>query len=104
VNFLDVLDAEARRAPSARLHAFPLPAACAGPSTGTALWAAFHLAAKMRREHRRGAIATLICDDGALYKNTYYNDSWLATKALNPAPYQAVYPHYLKTAELRTPE
>ncbi|MGI5325338.1 pyridoxal-phosphate dependent enzyme [Actinomadura nitritigenes] len=56
----------------------------AGPSTGTALWAAFHLAAKMRREGQRGAIAALICDDGALYENTYYNDAWLAAKALDP--------------------
>ncbi|MBD2893373.1 N-(2-amino-2-carboxyethyl)-L-glutamate synthase [Actinomadura sp. RB99] len=76
----------------------------AGPSTGTALWGAFHLAAKMRREGRRGAIATLICDDGALYENTYDNDAWLAAKALNPAPHQAAYPHFLKTAELPPPE
>ncbi|GAA0259470.1 PLP-dependent cysteine synthase family protein [Actinomadura nitritigenes] len=76
----------------------------AGPSTGTALWAAFHLAAKMRREGHQGAIATLICDDGALYENTYGNDAWLAAKALDPSPHQAAYPRFLRTADLETPE
>ncbi|MBO2456204.1 PLP-dependent cysteine synthase family protein [Actinomadura violacea] len=73
---------------------------CAGPSTGTALWAAFHLVAKMRRERRPGAIGMLICDDGALYKNTYYSEAWLDSKGLDPLPWVGAFRRFLETAKL----
>ncbi|QKG23035.1 PLP-dependent cysteine synthase family protein [Actinomadura verrucosospora] len=72
----------------------------AGPSTGTALWAAFQLAAKMCRERRVGAIAMLICDDGALYENTYCSEAWLDGKGLNPLPWVDAFGRFLETAKL----
>ncbi|WP_336697731.1 PLP-dependent cysteine synthase family protein [Curtobacterium sp. USHLN213] len=52
----------------------------AGPSTGTNLVAALTLAAEMRARGERGLIASLICDTGDRYLDTYYDDAWIATQ------------------------
>ena len=43
-----------------------------GGSTGTNVWAALHLMAEMREAGRAGSVATLICDGGERYLDTYY--------------------------------
>ncbi|MEO5834430.1 MAG: PLP-dependent cysteine synthase family protein [Nakamurella sp.] len=60
----------------------------AGGSTGTNLWAALGLAARMRTAGHRGSIVTLICDGGDRYAGTYYDDAWVAANGLDLAPYQ----------------
>lgn len=49
-----------------------------GPSTGTNLWGALHVAKRMRENGEQGAIVTLLCDSGERYLETYYQPSWVA--------------------------
>lgn len=53
-----------------------------GGSTGTNLYAAFELIARMVENGERGSVVSMICDAGNRYKNTYYNPNWLAQKGL----------------------
>lgn len=48
-----------------------------GGSTGTNVWACLHLMAEMREAGKAGSVATLICDGGERYLDTYYDDAWL---------------------------
>jgi cysteine synthase A len=61
-----------------------------GGSTGTAVWGALVLAGEMRRAGREGSIATLICDGGERYRETYYDDGWLASAGHDLTPYRTV--------------
>ena len=58
-----------------------------GGSTGTNVWAALKLMAEMRDREQAGSIATLICDGGERYLDTYYDPDWLAQEALDPDPF-----------------
>ena len=49
----------------------------AGPSTGTNLWGALHVANKMIDKNEQGSIVTLLCDSGERYLDTYYDDTWI---------------------------
>ena len=46
-----------------------------GGSTGTALWAALHLAPEL---HADDVVVTLIPDSGRGYLSKLYNDEWMA--------------------------
>ena len=48
-----------------------------GGSTGTNVFAAFQLMAKMHKNNESGSVVSLICDGGERYQHTYYNDKWL---------------------------
>lgn len=48
-----------------------------GASTGTNLFGALLLAAKMKQAGDTGSIVTLICDLGERYLDTYYNPDWV---------------------------
>jgi cysteine synthase A len=56
-----------------------------GGSTGTNFVAMLFHAARMIEAGESGSIVTLICDSGERYGNTYYSDSWLADKGLDPS-------------------
>ena len=60
-----------------------------GASTGTNVWGALQLAAKMRDEGRQGAIVTLLCDSGERYLETYYNPQWVEHNIGDLTPWQA---------------
>jgi cysteine synthase A len=60
-----------------------------GGSTGTALWGALRLVARMRAEGRAGSVVTLLCDGGERYASTYYDDGWLAAQGIDITPYAA---------------
>jgi cysteine synthase A len=60
-----------------------------GGSTGTALWGALKLVARMRAAERSGSVVTLLCDGGERYTHTYYDDGWLAAQGIDIAPYLA---------------
>ena len=49
----------------------------AGPSTGTNLWGALHVAKQLMHNKEQGSIVTLLCDSGERYLDTYYNDEWV---------------------------
>lgn len=48
-----------------------------GPSTGTNFVAMLQLAETMLRQGETGSIASLICDAGERYLNTYHDDAWV---------------------------
>ena len=59
-----------------------------GGSTGTNLVGTFQLIARMRSEGVKGSIVTLICDGGARYAHTYYDDAWLKAEGLHTDPHR----------------
>jgi len=59
----------------------------AGGSTGTNLYGTFQLIAEMQQRGETGSIVTLLCDSGELYRDTYYNNAWLAAHGYDLAPY-----------------
>ncbi|WP_300391282.1 PLP-dependent cysteine synthase family protein [Henriciella sp.] len=58
-----------------------------GGSTGTNVWAALTLMAEMRDAGQAGSIATLICDGGERYLDTYYDAGWLEKQGLDLDPH-----------------
>jgi len=58
-----------------------------GGSTGTNVWAALTLLREMRAAGQAGSVATLICDGGERYLDTYYDDAWIASQGLDLTPY-----------------
>ena len=60
-----------------------------GASTGTNMWGALQLAARMRRDGQTGSIVTLLCDSGERYLDTYYNDAWVAENIGDLGAWQA---------------
>ncbi|MBQ1444079.1 MAG: PLP-dependent cysteine synthase family protein [Renibacterium sp.] len=69
----------------------------AGPSTGTNLWGVWQLIAAMIADGERGSVVSLLCDGAERYQASYYNDSWLSEKGLDPAPYRAVIEDFFRT-------
>ena len=53
-----------------------------GPSTGTNFCGALLLADEMHRRGQSGSIVTIICDDGARYRENYYNPEWIKSQGL----------------------
>lgn len=60
-----------------------------GASTGTNVWGALHIAARMRTEGRTGSIVTLLCDSGERYLETYYNAEWVKANIGDLRPWRA---------------
>ncbi|HEU0199314.1 MAG TPA: PLP-dependent cysteine synthase family protein, partial [Burkholderiaceae bacterium] len=71
-----------------------------GGSTGTNVYAALQIAAEMNARGERGSIVSMICDSGARYLDTYYNDTWLAQKGFDIAPYRKRLEEFLSTGRL----
>ncbi|MCL5499475.1 PLP-dependent cysteine synthase family protein [Escherichia coli] len=59
-----------------------------GASTGTNMWGALQLAARMRDEGRSGSIVTLLCDSGERYLDTYYNPQWVEANIGDVRPWR----------------
>ncbi|MBV1852002.1 PLP-dependent cysteine synthase family protein [Catellatospora tritici] len=70
-----------------------------GGSTGTNLWGAFGLIAKMLAQGETGSVVTLLCDGGERYANTYYDDHWLAEQGLQLASPLGIVRHFLTTGD-----
>ncbi|MUL49263.1 PLP-dependent cysteine synthase family protein [Mycobacterium sp. CBMA293] len=54
-----------------------------GPSTGTNIWGAFGLLAEMVAQGRSGSVVTLLADSGDRYADTYFDDAWVSSRALD---------------------
>ncbi len=54
-----------------------------GGSTGTNLVGALQLMAELSARGERGPVVTLICDGGERYRDTYYNEHWIAGECLD---------------------
>ncbi len=61
----------------------------AGPSTGTNLVGALHLAAELRAAGETASIVTLLCDRGDRYTDTCFDDGWVSAQGLDLAPWDA---------------
>ncbi len=59
-----------------------------GASTGANVWGALQVAKRMKEEKRSGSIATLLCDSGERYPDTYYHPAWVAENIGDIAPWQ----------------
>ena len=71
----------------------------AGGSTGTNLYGAFQLIARMRAAGETGSIVTLICDSGIRYAGTYFNDEWVAQQGWDLAPHRERLDRFLDTGD-----
>jgi len=71
----------------------------AGGSTGTNLWAALQVVADMRAAGQRGSVVTLLCDRGDLYRDTYYDDFWLAARGIELARYATTLERFQNTGD-----
>jgi len=56
-----------------------------GGSTGTNLVAALACAQQMVDAGQAGSVVTLLCDDGARYRHSYFSDDWLQQQGLGCA-------------------
>ena len=74
-----------------------------GGSTGTALWGALKMVARMRTEGRTGSVVTLLCDGGERYAHTYYDDGWLAARNIDISPYLATLELFRTTGDWTEP-
>ncbi len=59
-----------------------------GASTGTNFWGVCTLMAEMAHNGTRGSIVSLLCDSGDRYAHTCYDQAWLDTNSIDPAPYE----------------
>ncbi len=57
-----------------------------GGSTGTNIWASSVLLTEMDAAKQSGSVATILCDGGERYADTYFNDSWLAERGIDWRP------------------
>lgn len=57
-----------------------------GGSTGTNIWASAALIEEMNAAGRSGSLATILCDGGERYVDTYFNDDWLAERGIDWKP------------------
>ena len=75
-----------------------------GGSTGTALWGALKLVARMHAEGRPGSVVTLLCDGGERYGHTYYDDRWLAEHDIDVSPYRSTLEKFAESGEWSEPD
>jgi cysteine synthase A len=68
-----------------------------GGSTGTNLYGAFEIMAKMFEAGEEGSVVTMICDPGDRYLDTYFNREWLEAKGYDIEPYVAQLEDFFKT-------
>jgi len=68
-----------------------------GGSTGTNLYAALQVIRDMLEEGLSGSVVTMLCDPGERYRDTYYDDDWLADNGFHIAPYKAQIDRFLDT-------
>ncbi len=70
----------------------------AGGSTGTNLYGAFQLIARMRAAGETGSVVTLICDSGVRYAgHLLLPDEWVAAQGWDLAPHRARLDRFLES-------
>ncbi|NML95172.1 PLP-dependent cysteine synthase family protein [Novosphingobium olei] len=57
-----------------------------GGSTGTNIVACAQIVREMAARGETGSVVTLLCDGGDRYATTYYDDAWLAARAIDWQP------------------
>ena len=74
-----------------------------GGSTGTNMWAALQLVGELVARGDQGSVVTLICDGGARYAGTYYDDAWVASRGWPLEPYRATLDEFALSARWSPP-
>ncbi len=70
-----------------------------GGSTGTNLYGAAQIMARMGAAGESGSVVTLICDPGERYLDTYYDDGWLADNGFDIQPHLERLTRFHETGE-----
>lgn len=70
-----------------------------GASTGTDLVGAAILMAAMHESGENGAVVTLICDDGARYADTFFDDRWLREQGMDVGAWESRMEAFLTRGE-----
>ena len=73
-----------------------------GGSTGTNFWAVARVVRDMRAHGQKGAVVSLLCDSGERYRDTYFNDAWIAQRGFNIAAPQELIRNFLEHGEFPT--
>jgi cysteine synthase A len=73
-----------------------------GGSTGTNMWGALRLVSEMVARGEQGSVVTLLCDGGARYAHTYYDDDWVAARGWQLEPYRVCLDELAATARWTT--
>ena len=68
-----------------------------GGSTGTNVWACATIASDMAARGIKGSIVSILCDDGARYADTIFDDRWLAQKGFDIARERKRIAHFFDT-------
>lgn len=68
-----------------------------GGSTGTNVWACAIIAAEMAARGEKGSIVSILCDDGARYADTIFDEGWLAAKGLGIAQDRKRMAHFFES-------
>jgi cysteine synthase len=71
-----------------------------GGSTGTNIWACSILTAEMLACGTSGSIATILCDSGDRYAETYFSDDWLAKCKIDWQPQYVRLKRFFETGRL----
>jgi cysteine synthase A len=57
----------------------------------------WQLIAEMIADGTRGSVVSLMCDAGDRYAGSYYNDTWLQARGLDPRPHEATLKDFFET-------
>lgn len=71
-----------------------------GGSTGTNIWACATLASEMLGRGETGSIVSILCDDGARYRDTIFDDTWLRAQGIDCGAYEAAMERFFETGQL----
>ncbi|OCX64463.1 cysteine synthase [Thioclava sp. SK-1] len=71
-----------------------------GGSTGTNFWGLCWVASQMRQAGQTGSLVSIICDSGARYTDTYYNEDWLGAQGFDLAPWTTALERFLDAGSL----
>jgi cysteine synthase len=71
-----------------------------GGSSGTNLVAALTMAHQMQTHGESGSVVTILCDSGARYRNTYFNDAWLQDSGLACTAQCDAVQHWMHTGQM----
>ncbi len=74
-----------------------------GGSTGTNLIGSVRLLSEMREKGQKGSVVTLLCDDGERYRESYYNEAWLAEQGLDIEPWMKALEQWAETGRWEEP-
>ena len=83
---------------AARVVSRRLAKRCGG-STGTNIWACAALANEMVANGQIGSIVSIICDDGARYSDTIFDDAWLSAQGIECGAYEAMLERFFESGE-----